>query len=414
MALTKGTKVFLGFVLLVCCWLSNASLHVADGPAESDGSKVLGPVVLDLKVAIYQSRFPAGKADLSDHLRTGLPIKLPKDDALQGVICAGKAAVLLTVLVCLFGFRCSSLEGRRTESLEPGTRVGTDAQHFAKPAGCDLEMGLAPTPGSDESRVEPELFDECWGEDEEFAEEEGEEEEGEEERISNDHRDRLILQAATMGPCVRRDDAPEIHDEAGRIALARLDKKSGEQAMMDGSKAAGGNVGDLRPSSSREYLALLQLEIEALQKYVPDERPSEETQLKAARLNALQRVLHERAARMAPAQAQVESLAAWGFASEKELAAAPCLLRLHGDPMLTGCLAYVVSGGSRVLGSASDIYLKGLGIRPQHCQISEHSGGLWLTNLCSQRHRLFVNGRSMDGTTTERGRAEWEQRLSNK
>ena len=42
-------------------------------------------------------------------------------------------------------------------------------------------MGLAPTPGSDESRVEPELFDECWGEDEEFAEEEGEEEEGEEE-----------------------------------------------------------------------------------------------------------------------------------------------------------------------------------------------------------------------------------------
>lgn len=230
MALTKGTKVFLGFVLLVCCWLSNASLHVADGPAESDGSKVLGPVVLDLKVAIYQSRLPAGKADLSDHLRTGLPIKLPKDDALQGVICAGKAAVLLTVLVCLFGFRCSSLEGRRTEGLEPGTRVGTDAQHFAKPAGCDLEMGLAPTPGSDESRVEPELFDECWGEDEEFAEEEGEEEEGEEERISNDHRDRLILQAATMGPCVRRDDAPEIHDEAGRIALARLDKKSGEQA----------------------------------------------------------------------------------------------------------------------------------------------------------------------------------------
>eukprot|EP00435_Cladocopium_sp_Y103_P001003 s3832_g1.t1 len=156
------------------------------------------------------------------------------------------------------------------------------------------------------------------------------------------------------------------------------------QAVMDSSKpGAGGNFGDLRPSSSREYLALLQLEIEALQKYVsPDERPTEETQLKAARLNALQRVLHERAARMAPAQeqaaarralrkAQLDSLAAWGFASEKELAVAPCLLlRLHGDPMLTGCLAYVVSGGSRVLGSASDVYLKGLGILPQHCQIS--------------------------------------------
>lgn len=46
----------------------------------------------------------------------------------------------------------------------------------------------------------------------------------------------------------------------------------------------------------------------------------------------------------------------WVFAAE-----APCyLLRLHGDPMLTGCLAYVITG-SRILGSSGDIFLQAEG-----------------------------------------------------
>ena len=40
--------------------------------------------------------------------------------------------------------------------------------------------------------------------------------------------------------------------------------------------------------------------------------------------------------------------------------------------------------------------VQGLGIAPQHCHIAEHSGGLWLTNLCSEPHRVFLNGKSME------------------
>lgn len=243
MALSKGIKIFLGFVLVVCCWLSNASLHVADGPAQSDGSKVLGPVVLDVKFAMYHGRLPAGQADVSDHLRTGLPVKLPEDSALQAVICGGKAALLLATLVCLVGFRCS-FEGQGTEGLEPASMALTD-----------LEMGLAATPANplalsgsevDSSDIEPELdamgggaegqefLEECWGE----SEAETEDEEGEP-RISNDCRDKLIVQAATMGVCIKHCDALELYLEAGRIALARLDKKSGEQGdALDESDAA--------------------------------------------------------------------------------------------------------------------------------------------------------------------------------
>eukprot|EP00913_Durusdinium_trenchii_P028621 g26843.t1 len=156
--------------------------------------------------------------------------------------------------------------------------------------------------------------------------------------------------------------------------------------------------------SRMDCLGHLQVEIEALSMEGP---PSES---KEARLAALQRVLAERSLREAPEafqvqqlvalrQAQEASLAAWGFACEEDLAAAPCyLLRLHGDPMLTGCLAYVITG-SRILGSSGDIFLQGLGIAPQHCHIAEHSGGLWLTNLCSEPHRVFLNGKSMEATS---------------
>jgi len=186
-------------------------------------------------------------------------------------------------------------------------------------------------------------------------------------------------------------------------------------SVMEASRAgiAVAGHGPQNDKGSRESLALLQLEMEALQKYVsPDERYSEEGEFKAARLVALQRVLTERAARMAPVQeqvaasqalrkAQVDSLALWGFASEEDVAMAPCLLlRLHGDPMIAGSLAYVISG-SRVMGSDSEIFLQGLGIAGEHCQLTEHSGGLWLTNLCHKRNRLFVNGKSMNATTTE-------------
>ena len=186
-------------------------------------------------------------------------------------------------------------------------------------------------------------------------------------------------------------------------------------SVMEASRAGVAVAGPLPhdKGSHRESFAMLQLEMEALQKYVsPDERYSEDGEFKAARLVALQRVLTERAARMAPVQeqvaaslalrkAQVHSLALWGFASEEDVAMAPCLLlRLHGDPMITGSLAYVISG-SRVMGSDSEIFLQGLGIAGEHCQLTEHSGGLWLTNLCHKRNRLFVNGKSMNATTTE-------------
>ena len=226
--------MFLGSVLLVCCWLSSASLHVVDGPAKSDGSKVLGPVVLDLKLALYRSRLPAGQVDVADHLRTGLPIKLPKENMLQAAVCIAKAAFLVAVVMWLVGFHCSLPEGGR--GLELGRqRAVTEAQPSTEPTECDLEMGLTPPTPSDADNEDGAEESECWGE----SEEESEDEDEEEPRVSNDCRDGFILQAATMGLPIRHCTAPEVHAEAGRVALARLDKKSGEQGdALDESDAA--------------------------------------------------------------------------------------------------------------------------------------------------------------------------------
>ena len=49
----------------------------------------------------------------------------------------------------------------------------------------------------------------------------------------------MIVQAAAVGLCIRHCDAPELYLEASRVALARLDKKSGEQGdALDESDAA--------------------------------------------------------------------------------------------------------------------------------------------------------------------------------
>ncbi|CAJ1454837.1 unnamed protein product [Effrenium voratum] len=181
------------------------------------------------------------------------------------------------------------------------------------------------------------------------------------------------------------------------------------QAVMDSShmtKERNARQGEA-PSArlgNRESSMLLRLEIEALQKYIrPGDRPDQEMKLKEERLSALQRVLEEREAKMAPAEeqaaatrqvqeAQRSSLAAWGISVE-ELTSGACLLRLHSDPMLTASLAYNISpSGSRVLGSGGDILLHGLGVAPEHGQVIERGGSLWLYNL-SDRHRLTVNGK---------------------
>ena len=53
--------------------LTSGWLHVADGPTQKTGSIVLGPVVLDLQVAMNRCRLPAGHDDVADHFRAGLP-----------------------------------------------------------------------------------------------------------------------------------------------------------------------------------------------------------------------------------------------------------------------------------------------------------------------------------------------------
>ncbi|CAJ1397372.1 unnamed protein product [Effrenium voratum] len=113
-------------------------------------------------------------------------------------------------------------------------RAATEAQPSTEPTECDLEMGLAPPTPSDADPEDEAEESECWGE----SEEESEDEDEEEPRVSNDCRDGLILQAATMGLRIRHCTAPEVHAEAGRVALARLDK-SGEQGhALDESDAA--------------------------------------------------------------------------------------------------------------------------------------------------------------------------------
>ncbi|CAE7850239.1 Kif13a [Symbiodinium necroappetens] len=139
-----------------------------------------------------------------------------------------------------------------------------------------------------------------------------------------------------------------------------------------------------------------------------------EIALKEARLATLQRVSAERFARTAPLkeqaagtkallQAQMQSLRDWGFASDEDLASAAAYLpRLHSDPMLTGCLAYAVYPyGSRILGSAQGLSMQGLGIAPEHCEIFDTGGGLWLKHLAPGRYRLCLNDKMLDGTTPE-------------
>ena len=129
MALSPQTKVFFGFVLLAICWLSGASLHAADGPAKRDASKVLGPVVLDLQFAMYHHRLPAGQVDLTKELGTGLPIQLPQENLLQALLCAGKAAFVVILLIWLVGLTCEMFPSPGSE------RSRGDVE--------DLELGAA-------------------------------------------------------------------------------------------------------------------------------------------------------------------------------------------------------------------------------------------------------------------------------
>ena len=82
-------------------------------------------------------------------------------------------------------------------------------------------------PSSEVQEVSSE--EDCWGTTDE------ESENGEDERASDARRDELILQALTMGLRIDAHDAPDVHREAGRISLVRLNANapnSGAQGEM--------------------------------------------------------------------------------------------------------------------------------------------------------------------------------------
>lgn len=188
---------------------------------------------------------------------------------------------------------------------------------------------------------------------------------------------------------------------------------AGYLEMVQGTVEAAARI-DSNGEGPSASTPLLDQAIEALQRSMQRSRFGPEIALKEARLATLQRVSAERFARTAPLkeqaagtkallQAQMQSLRDWGFASDEDLASAAAYLpRLHSDPMLTGCLAYAVYPyGSRILGSAQGLSMQGLGIAPEHCEIFDTGGGLWLKHLAPGRYRLCLNDKILDGTTPE-------------
>jgi len=189
---------------------------------------------------------------------------------------------------------------------------------------------------------------------------------------------------------------------------------AGYLEMVQGTVEAAARIDANGAEGVSTSTRLLDQAIEALQRSMQRSRFGPEIALKEARLATLQRVLAERFARTAPLkeqaagtkallQAQMQSLRDWGFASDEDLASAAAYLpRLHSDPMLTGCLAYAVYPyGSRILGSTQGLSMQGLGIAPEHCEIFDTGGGLWLKHLAPGRYRLCLNDKMLDGTTPE-------------
>ena len=77
--------------------------------------------------------------------------------------------------------------------------------------------------------------EDCWG----SSDEEEEDEEETEERIDNSSRDELILHSSTMALRVDALEARDVHEEAARIVMARLDHLSGAQGQeLDEDSAA--------------------------------------------------------------------------------------------------------------------------------------------------------------------------------
>ena len=77
--------------------------------------------------------------------------------------------------------------------------------------------------------------EDCWG----SSDEEEEDEEETEERIDDTSRDELILHSSTMALRVDALEARDVHEEAARIVMARLDHLSGAQGQeLDEDSAA--------------------------------------------------------------------------------------------------------------------------------------------------------------------------------
>ena len=241
----------LGF-LVVSFFFARASSPFASETCQTEGRSGVGgqiaePATCDLEVGCAPPPTVFPTATFQTEGRIGVGGQIAEPVACDLEVGLGSPPTVFFPETCQTEGRIG-IGGQIAEPVETNGHFGVGG-FMAGPVAPDLEVGQhinfvdsleAQTvqngagPTADET-AEDRALSECWGE----SESEEDEEEEEEPPVSNAARDALVLQAATMGLQIKRCEAPEVHAEVARVALARLDKKSGEQGdELDESDAA--------------------------------------------------------------------------------------------------------------------------------------------------------------------------------
>ena len=265
-----------GIALLLASKTLSASVYVADGPVAVCGNRATAKSVVDVNIGSWHFLLSHGIVDVTNNLQSGKPVHMAFNDVVQ-VVRHAIASVLMLGIALPCKWRPETSHARAREvghqiaadsaaAQQSATHVDIElglslvggasepAVHHQTCGQSDVELGVPPeeeessradhpqTCGPAEAELELPLVDEashasdhaeaeCFG----FSSSDEDDEEVEP-RISDSERDKLVLQAATMGIPIGMD-ALEVRQEAMRVAIARVQSGTGGR----GTRADGGS-----------------------------------------------------------------------------------------------------------------------------------------------------------------------------